>query len=319
MPYLLVICVVLLVSGCSKQSDKTQLPTQKADLESIARADQLAAHPADPSKPKDVPGVSDEQLQSGDIIEKAAAACMDAVEKNPDESRCQFELGRVLVLGGLTDDGREQLEAAASKGHGGAYFYLAQLEDDLDKVSELLEKAKSAGFKPAADMLDELTASEPLADSGELKADNKPVADTGAVAPADKAVADSGELVTDKKEASSPANSAAQGLPLRDQRITELQWAVLGSISDVPIEARDVVAAQVNKIIQSGQKVLIASYGTSVNDEKVYYFWYETAPADLATTVTSVRNHPLAPLALKPLTNAPPYSEEARQITLAGK
>src|ERR1700754_145299 len=100
-------CVVVLLVGCSKQSGEVENPQpQKPDPESIARADQLAAHPADPSKPKDVPGVTDEQLQSGDLIEKAATACMDAVEKNPDEPRCRFELGRVLVLGGLTDEGR---------------------------------------------------------------------------------------------------------------------------------------------------------------------------------------------------------------------
>ena len=208
----LVAAAALLVGGCSKQSgDVTAPPSPNRDSESIDRADRLAAHPADPSKPKDVAGVSDEQLQSGDAIEQAATACMDAVEKNPDEPRCRFELGRVLVLGGLIDEGREQLEAAATKGHGGAYFYLAQLEDDLDEVNDLLQKASSAGFKPAADMLAQLTASESVSETTNDSISGSSVSSSSTSSPS-------------ASVSSARGGSVQSGLPLRDQQITDLQF-----------------------------------------------------------------------------------------------
>jgi hypothetical protein len=269
------------ICGCSKQpAEPPQSSAQNQDSESISRADQLAAHPADPSKPKNVAGVSDEQLQSGDGIEKAATACMDAVEKNPDEPRCHFELGRVLVLAGLVDEGREQLEAAASKGHGGAFFYLAQLEDDLGEVSDLLQKSSSAGFKPADDMLAQLTASEPLSQTN---------------------------------NAPSKGDSEQNGFPLRDQTIADLKWSMLGPIADVPIDIRDSVTVQVEQLIHSGQKVLICSYGVSETEKTTYYFWYQTVPANLATLVNGIEKHPLRRLGFKPCTNAPANSEEARR------
>jgi hypothetical protein len=277
----LLLATAALILGCSQKSeDVAESSSIIEDQASATLADQLAAHPADPSKPKNITGVTDEELQTDDRMEKAADACMNAVEKNPQSARCHFELGRVLVLGGLAKEGTEELEAAASRGHGGAYFYLAQLKDDLGEVGEFLQKASDAGFKPADEMLAQLS-------------------------PADEAP----EVV-----ANSSIHSAEENVgSLREQQVTVLQWSMLGPIADVPIDARDSVTAQVQQVMQSGQKILVCSYGTSETDNRILYFWYQSAPANLAALINGVEKHPLRRLGTKAVSTPPPNLEAALQ------
>lgn len=112
------------------------------------KADELAAHPDDLTKPKGVRGVSDEALNSEEALEKAIAACADAVALFPEEPRYRFELGRALALAGL-DDAKPHLEFAAKKEHAAALYYLATLEDNGLTALDHLRRANKGGFKAA--------------------------------------------------------------------------------------------------------------------------------------------------------------------------
>jgi hypothetical protein len=138
-------CLVLslTVSGCKRTHD-----------DKISPADKLAAHPNDPTKPSDVPGVPDAKFDSPEAIEAAVMACVEAVKASPKEPRYEFELGRVLLLGGMMDEAREHLEAAAQQGHGAAYFYLGGME--LDAAKGFFQQAAAAKFKPADTVIADL-------------------------------------------------------------------------------------------------------------------------------------------------------------------
>ena len=134
------------VGGCKKGQKE----------ETIRLADKLAAHPQDATKPAAVPGIPDDKLQSPEAIEAAVRACVDAIKADPNEPRYQFELGRVLFLGGMMEEAREHLEAAAQQGHAGAYFYLGGME--LDTAKGFFQKASAAKFKPADRLVGDLEA-----------------------------------------------------------------------------------------------------------------------------------------------------------------
>ena len=127
---------------------------RRSEIDSIRLADKLAAHPDDPSKPAAVAGVPDEKFQSGEAIEAAVKACIEAIKADPEEPRYEFELGRVLLLGGMADEAREHLEAAAQKGHAAAYFYLGGL--DLETAKGFFQRAADGKFKPAGTLAADL-------------------------------------------------------------------------------------------------------------------------------------------------------------------
>jgi tetratricopeptide (TPR) repeat protein len=275
---IILIALFLVTAGCSKESKEvaeTSGPT--TDSASLKQADDLAAHPADPTKPKEVAGVTDDELLAADALEKAADACMAAIEKNPDEARCHFELGRVLALGGLNDEARAELEQAAEKGHGGALFYLAQLEDDLGQVKDLLERSAAANFKPATEMLAHMSTAE-----------------------------SSPALTSDES-----GDSGNDGGRLRSQEVKALEWSMLGPITDVPLDMRDSVAVEVEEIIHSDQKILVCSYGSSDSEKRTFRFWYQLAPPKLDAMFKRVEKHPLRRLGVKAFDKPPNNLEEA--------
>lgn len=264
--------------NCSKKAAEAPTTANEiraehaVDTESGARADKLAAHPEDPSKPKEIAGVSDDQLAASAHLDEAATACIEAIEKNPEEPRYRFELGRVLMLGGLKDEGRAQLQEAASMGHAAACFYLAVLTDDATKANELFEKASSGGFKPARDV---------LAEVANVPKDREP-------------------------------EGGAESAPgqLQEQHICRLEWHALGVITATPADQRDSVAAEVEAIMNSDQKVLYCSYA----DDKGlhgYNFWFEKTPANLSKITERVPKHPLLPLGFKAISKPPATIEEA--------
>src|SRR5947207_2795735 len=132
------------VGGCERAQNE----------QPIRLADKLAAHPEDPTKPAAVAGVPDDKFQSAEAIEAAVKACVDAIKADPNEPRYQFELGRILFLGGMMDEAREHLEAAAQQGYAGAYFYLGGME--LDTAKGFFQKASAAKFKPADKLVGDL-------------------------------------------------------------------------------------------------------------------------------------------------------------------
>jgi tetratricopeptide (TPR) repeat protein len=289
-------CVPLLAAtgmifvSCSKRA--TDVAPREAPLEKHAvdpvnaasgeEADRLAAHPDDPSRPPAIKGISDDQLAASDL-EKAAAACIEAIQKNPDEARYRFELGRVLLLGGLADEARTQLETAASMGHGGASFYLAVLTDDASKAKELIEKASAANFKPAQDAIAELASAR------------------------EQGPTPSPDPTEELADAASP-----------EEKVCGLEWHVLGLITDVPLELRGSVAAEVEAIMQSDQKVLSCSYWDG-HATQTFNFWYEKTPADLKKITDRVQKHPLLPLGFKAVAKAPPTVEEAAEVSRASQ
>jgi hypothetical protein len=143
--FLLVIVMFCMGSSACKKS-----PTQ----DTVRTADRLAAHPDDLTKPDGVRGVSDAKLASADTIEAAVKACVEAIKADPKEPRYEFELGRVLLLGGMVEEAREHLEAAAQQGHAAAYFYLGGLE--LDTARGFFNTSAAGNFKPAHRLVSDL-------------------------------------------------------------------------------------------------------------------------------------------------------------------
>jgi hypothetical protein len=126
----------------------------------VRAADKLTAHPADPTKPKQVPGVSDDSLRSPAAIDAAVSACVEAIKADPAEPRYRFELGRVLLVGGMPKEAREHLEAAAQKGHAGAYYYLGQME--LNTAKAFFQKAVDGKFAPSEKFVSKLKSVQTL-------------------------------------------------------------------------------------------------------------------------------------------------------------
>ena len=93
-----------------------------ADGHEITECDRLVSHPEDPDRV--APGVDDVLLFAG------TAACMDAVEKDPDNIRLRYQLGRVLFYSGRTDDSLPHLEFAAANGSEQAQFVLGYITDE---------------------------------------------------------------------------------------------------------------------------------------------------------------------------------------------
>jgi hypothetical protein len=150
------IAIAFAICSCNRNKDDP----------GIRAADTLAAHPADPTKPKQVPGVSDDGLRSPAAIDAAVSACVEAIKADPAEPRYRFELGRVLLLGGMPQEAREHLEAAAQKGHAGAYFYLGQME--LNTAKAFFQKAADGKFAPSEKFVSKLKSVQTLQSDTEM-------------------------------------------------------------------------------------------------------------------------------------------------------
>lgn len=129
-----------------------------AEARSIAHkkaspCDLQAADPADPEKPRLLPGVADADV----MPEKAIEACLAAVKADPKSRRFKFQLGRALLLGGLSTNAAKILTPLAESGYGGAQAYLARLfasgigvGKDVDRANRLSVSAKDNGYDSAS-------------------------------------------------------------------------------------------------------------------------------------------------------------------------
>jgi hypothetical protein len=121
--------------------------------ESIAECNEFAAHPDDPTKPKGIKGVADDDVEAG----KALFACEDALELEPDNTRLKFQLARAFLLYDKPAEGVGLMTEAAEEGHGAAIAALGDFalygllddEPDPEMAKALYLKAAKAGFKPA--------------------------------------------------------------------------------------------------------------------------------------------------------------------------
>lgn len=119
-----------------------------------AECDRLAADPADPTRPADVPGVALEDL---DLL-PALGACIAAVEEDPTDVLSRSHLGRVLYAAGAASLAAEQLDIAAAAGHAGSQYHLAASLDwmqyeDPALIDALIEDSAAGGYAPAAQLI----------------------------------------------------------------------------------------------------------------------------------------------------------------------
>lgn len=141
----------------TEMARKTDEHIKAVQAEICLKADQAAAHPDDPTKPQNVQGVSDLALSSEDALVNAIEASTAAITLFPDNPRYRFQLGRALFIAGH-DEAKSHLEFAAQKEHGGALYYLAQMQDDAFEAMGYLRKSISAGFLPAKALLSKMEA-----------------------------------------------------------------------------------------------------------------------------------------------------------------
>lgn len=121
--------------------------------DSIAACDRLAAHPDDPTKPRGVPGVGDDDMHAGDAVQQ----CEDALELAPDNPRIRYQLARAYLMFDKVDEGITLMTEAAEEGHAAAMSSLGDIalygllgdEPDPETAKALYLKAAAAGFKPA--------------------------------------------------------------------------------------------------------------------------------------------------------------------------
>lgn len=123
------------------------------DPASVGECDRLAAHPDDSQKPKNIKGVSDDDLKPG----PALSACEKALTIEPDNSRVKFQLARALIAYNKPADGVEMLTEAAEQGSGAATAALGDItlyglidgNPDPEMAKKLYLQAENLGFKPA--------------------------------------------------------------------------------------------------------------------------------------------------------------------------
>ncbi len=96
-------------------------PVFAADADSIAKCDQLAAHPDDPYRTAE--GVRASRLD----VAQAQAVCEEALEDEPTNPRIIFQLGRVYRAQGLFEQAADFLERAVQDGYPAAEFELAEV------------------------------------------------------------------------------------------------------------------------------------------------------------------------------------------------
>jgi TPR repeat protein len=116
---------------------------QSADL---VLCDRIAADPADPDKPADVPGVA--TIAKSDI-KTAIKFCKSA---SPQARRAVYQLGRAYAAGGLTADAIKTYRQAIGKGSTAAMIELgvvygtgAGVPQDRNEARALFERAAKAG------------------------------------------------------------------------------------------------------------------------------------------------------------------------------
>lgn len=139
-------------------------PTGIPNNEGIRESDKLAADPNDPKKLAAGVDFNSEDYNP-DNFDRAVEACIAAVENAPNDSRQQFQLGRVLWHIGEEDLANKYIELAAKANYAAALYYKAQAllissEDDdrafVDAL-DLYERAGKMGYKPGSAMAKELT------------------------------------------------------------------------------------------------------------------------------------------------------------------
>ena len=152
------------VSAASPSPMRTPRPA------SIGECDALAAHPDDPTKPKNIAGVADDDIKAGEASDK----CEEAVATNPENPRLAYQLARSYIAFGKAAEGLELLTEAAEDGHAVAIAYLGDvaLYGVLDSTPNpelakaLYLRAEKLGFQPAKKLASAISA-DPIEDASQ--------------------------------------------------------------------------------------------------------------------------------------------------------
>jgi hypothetical protein len=119
-------------------------------LELVEECDILAAHPADPERMSD--GIADDQI----VPKLAQIACEDALERDAENPRFRFQLGRALLAAHEEKKAVDLFQKAADAGYATAWAYLGDayqfgLGVDVDgrKALTSYTKALDSGFREA--------------------------------------------------------------------------------------------------------------------------------------------------------------------------
>lgn len=122
----------------------------------------MAADPHDANKLASGVDFESEDIDP-DKFERALDACIAAVENASDDTRQQYQLGRLLWYAGDQESAEEFLNTAADSGYAPALYYKAEIllgtSDDPDAfidALDLYEKASNAGYERGNAMVKEL-------------------------------------------------------------------------------------------------------------------------------------------------------------------
>ncbi len=140
-----------------RQLDRSVM--KKSDLPKYDRSmvfggcDTVASHPDDTQKPKHIAGIPDHQIN----LEKAIDFCIAALEKDKNNARINFQLGRALFLAQFYDEAEIYLKQAKNTGYNAANYYLAimqlhglgHINEDPNNALEMFQLAANNGFEPA--------------------------------------------------------------------------------------------------------------------------------------------------------------------------
>lgn len=149
-------CLIGLISGWPDLAvAQDEEPLSVLDL--VEECDILAAHGLDPNRMSE--GVEDDRIVPG----LAIPACEDALERNPDELRLTFQLGRAFLAVNRDKDAFALFSKAAEAGYAAAYAYLGDAYQfglgtakDADKALAAYRTAVEKGF-PAEPQLNMMT------------------------------------------------------------------------------------------------------------------------------------------------------------------
>lgn len=144
--------VMSIADNENQQSDEEE--NLKIILETI---DQIA-HPDDSQNPQNLMGMTDEELvglPSDDILALIEEA-LPYAEKQLDNPRYLFALGRAEWLHGNDEQAFQILSLAAENGSAAANGYLARIVEDWEETTVYLQKAVDGGFPPAKEWMEEL-------------------------------------------------------------------------------------------------------------------------------------------------------------------
>jgi len=124
--------IILFISGCSNNA---------------SNCDILAADPDDPHK------IAKGVLVDDMDTDKAIEACLIELEENPENERLQFQLGRVLMAAGHSEEALPLIEKSAEKNYPAALGYMGHLQETDSAAVSYYHKAAKGDYTPAKEAL----------------------------------------------------------------------------------------------------------------------------------------------------------------------